>query len=79
MSGMGFEFVDGPELEDYSYNFAALNYPEDHPAMDEQNSFFVTDTGCCAHRRPRCRAASWPSAARRFASPRSAAASATRP
>ena len=42
--GMGFEFVDGPELEDYRYNFAALNYPEDHPAMDEQNSFFVTDS-----------------------------------
>jgi phenylalanyl-tRNA synthetase alpha chain len=44
LSGMGFEFVDGPELEDYRYNFDALNYPEDHPAMDEQNSFFVTDT-----------------------------------
>ena len=44
LGGMGFEFVDGPELEDYQYNFAALNYPEDHPAMDEQNSFFVTDT-----------------------------------
>ncbi|HLJ53987.1 MAG TPA: phenylalanine--tRNA ligase subunit alpha [Chthonomonadaceae bacterium] len=44
LSGMGFEFVDGPELEDYAYNFAALNYPEDHPAMDEQNSFFVSDT-----------------------------------
>jgi phenylalanyl-tRNA synthetase alpha chain len=41
---MGFEFVDGPELEDYRYNFAVLNYPEDHPAMDEQNSFFVTDS-----------------------------------
>lgn len=44
LTGMGFEFVDGPELEDYKYNFAALNYPEDHPAMDEQNSFFVTDS-----------------------------------
>jgi phenylalanyl-tRNA synthetase alpha chain len=43
LSGLGFAFVDGPELEDYQYNFAALNYPEDHPAMDEQNSFFVTD------------------------------------
>lgn len=41
--GMGYQFVDGPELEDYAYNFAALNYPEDHPAMDEQSSFFVTD------------------------------------
>ena len=44
LAGMGFEFVDGPELEDYKYNFDALNYPEDHPAMDEQSSFFVTDT-----------------------------------
>lgn len=44
LTGMGFEFADGPELEDYQYNFAALNYPEDHPAMDEQNSFFVTDS-----------------------------------
>ena len=44
LTGMGFEFVDGPELEDYRYNFDALNYPEDHPAMDEQSSFFVTDT-----------------------------------
>ncbi|HZP80817.1 MAG TPA: phenylalanine--tRNA ligase subunit alpha [Chthonomonadaceae bacterium] len=44
LSGLGFAFVDGPELEDYRYNFASLNYPEDHPAMDEQNSFFVTDT-----------------------------------
>ena len=44
LCGMGFEFVDGPELEDYQYNFDTLNYPEDHPAMDEQSSFFVTDT-----------------------------------
>ena len=43
LSAMGYEFVDGPELEEYKYNFAALNYPEDHPAMDEQNSFFVTN------------------------------------
>lgn len=41
--GMGYEFVEGPELEDYQYNFAVLNYPEDHPAMDEQNSFFISD------------------------------------
>ncbi len=44
LGGMGYEFVDGPELEEYRYNFEALNYPPDHPAMDEQNSFFVTDT-----------------------------------
>lgn len=41
--GMGFEVVDGPEVEHYKYNFDALNYPEDHPAMDEQMSFYVND------------------------------------
>jgi len=41
--GMGYEVVEGPEVEQYRYNFEALNYPEDHPAMDEQMSFYVTD------------------------------------
>lgn len=43
LSGLGFEFVDGPELEEYDYNFAALNYPEDHPAFDEMMTFYVDD------------------------------------
>lgn len=43
MVGLGFEMVDGPEVEHYQYNFAALNYPEEHPAMDEQMSFYVTE------------------------------------
>jgi phenylalanyl-tRNA synthetase alpha chain len=42
--GLGFEAVEGPELEDYAFNFAALNYPEDHPAFDEQMTFYVDDT-----------------------------------
>lgn len=41
--GMGYDIVDGPEVENYLYNFDALNYPEDHPAMDAQMSFYVTD------------------------------------
>lgn len=41
--GLGYEVVEGPELEHYRYNFEALNYPEDHPAMDAQMSFYVTD------------------------------------
>lgn len=41
--GLGFQCVDGPELEHYNYNFAALNYPEDHPAFDEQMTFYVDD------------------------------------
>ena len=42
--GQGYEFVDGPELEEYAYNFEALNYPEDHPAFDEMMTFYVDDT-----------------------------------
>jgi phenylalanyl-tRNA synthetase alpha chain len=42
-TGMGFDVYDGPEVESFNYNFAALNYPEDHPAMDEQDSFYLTD------------------------------------
>lgn len=41
--GLGFEFFDGPELEDYAHNFAALNYPEEHPAFDEQMTFYIND------------------------------------
>jgi phenylalanyl-tRNA synthetase alpha chain len=43
MVGLGFEMVDGPEVEEYQYNFAALNYPEEHPALDEQMSFYITE------------------------------------
>lgn len=41
--GLGFEYVESPELELFKYNFEALNYPESHPAMDEQDTFYVTD------------------------------------
>ncbi len=44
LSGLGYEFVEGPELEEYAYNFAALNYPEDHPAFDEMMTFYVDET-----------------------------------
>jgi phenylalanyl-tRNA synthetase alpha chain len=43
MTGLGFQQVDGPEVEDYAYNFAALNFQEEHPALDEQASFYVTE------------------------------------
>ena len=42
-SGLGFEYRESPELEQFKYNFTALNYPEDHPAMDEQDTFYVED------------------------------------
>lgn len=38
---MGFTLVDGPELENTYYNFTALNTPEDHPARDEQDTFYT--------------------------------------
>lgn len=38
---MGFSLVDGPELETPYYNFTALNTPEDHPARDEQDTFYT--------------------------------------
>ena len=40
---MGYEVATGPEVEWYDLNWTALNYPPDHPAMDEQDSFYVTD------------------------------------
>ncbi|MBQ7525871.1 MAG: phenylalanine--tRNA ligase subunit alpha, partial [Abditibacteriota bacterium] len=39
--GLGYEIFDSPEVEEYKYNFAALNYPEEHPAIDEQMSFYI--------------------------------------
>lgn len=41
--GLGFEFVDGPDIEAYLYNFDWLNYPPEHPALDEQMSFVIDD------------------------------------
>jgi phenylalanyl-tRNA synthetase alpha chain len=39
---LGFELVEGPEVEDPYYNFDALNIPEHHPARDMQDTFWVT-------------------------------------
>lgn len=41
--GMGYEVVEGPEVEYDYYNFEALNIPADHPAKDEQDTFYVND------------------------------------
>ena len=40
-SKMGFDTVDGPELEDEWHNFDALNVPKDHPARDMQDTFWL--------------------------------------
>lgn len=40
--GLGFSVFEGPELESDYNNFEALNFPDDHPARDMQDTFFVT-------------------------------------
>ncbi len=40
---MGFDVVDGPEVETDHYNFECLNVPEDHPARDMQDTFYLAD------------------------------------
>ena len=38
---IGFTVADGPEIEDDWHNFSALNFPENHPARDMQDTFFI--------------------------------------
>ena len=50
--GMGYEVVEGPEVEYDLYNFEKLNIPADHPAKDEQDTFYINKdivlrTGAC--------------------------------
>ena len=40
--GMGYEVVEGPEVEYDEYNFEKLNIPANHPAKDEQDTFYIT-------------------------------------
>ncbi len=40
---LGFSVWEGPEVEFDFYNFSALNFPEDHPSRDMQDTFFVKD------------------------------------
>ena len=42
-NSLGYEVVTGPELETDHYNFGALNFPDEHPARDEQDTFWTTD------------------------------------
>lgn len=41
---LGFEVVEGPEIERDHYNFEALNIPKDHPARDMHDTFFVDES-----------------------------------
>lgn len=43
LTRMGFEVVEGPEVESDYYNFEALNIPKNHPARDMQDTFYVSE------------------------------------
>lgn len=40
---LGFDVSEGPEIEDDYHNFGALNFAEDHPARDMQDTFFIAE------------------------------------
>ncbi len=42
-TGMGFDIVDGPEVETDHYCFEALNMPKSHPARDTQDTFYINE------------------------------------
>ena len=41
--GLGYSVAEGPEVEDDFHNFEALNFPQDHPARDTQDTLFLED------------------------------------
>ena len=43
LCGWGFDVMEGPEIESDYYNFEALNLPQDHPARDMQDTFYITE------------------------------------
>ncbi|MEM9367851.1 MAG: phenylalanine--tRNA ligase subunit alpha [Planctomycetota bacterium] len=45
MGRMGFEVAEGPEVEDPWHNFVALNIPDDHPARDPLDNFYLATAG----------------------------------
>jgi phenylalanyl-tRNA synthetase alpha chain len=45
MGRLGFAVVEGPEVEDTWHNFVALNIPEDHPARDPLDNFYLRVAG----------------------------------
>jgi phenylalanyl-tRNA synthetase alpha chain len=51
MGRMGFEAAEGPEVEDPWHNFVALNIPEDHPARDPLDNFYLAAAGAAAGKR----------------------------
>ena len=57
--GMGYEVVEGPEVEYDKYNFEKLNIPKGHPARDEQDTSTSMILLSSEARLPRFRSAPW--------------------
>jgi phenylalanyl-tRNA synthetase alpha chain len=51
--GMGYQVIEGPELEDDWHNFEALNMPPEHPARDMQDTLYLAEPVKVANARPR--------------------------
>ncbi|MCF8723038.1 phenylalanyl-tRNA synthetase alpha chain [Nitrospina gracilis] len=49
---LGFDVAEGPEIESDYYNFEALNIPQDHPARDMQDTFYIGDRVLRTHTSP---------------------------
>ena len=56
---LGFTVADGPQVEHDWYNFEALNIPEDHPARDMQDTFFLHRGSCSEHTHLMCKLGRW--------------------
>lgn len=51
--GMGYQVVEGYEVESDHYNFERMNLPKDHPARDMQDTFYISDEMLiCTHTSP---------------------------
>jgi len=48
-NSLGFDLSEGPEIEDDHHNFGALNFAEDHPARDMQDTFFIGENVLRTH------------------------------
>ena len=57
--GLGYEIVDGYEVEQDYYNFEALNLPKSHPARDMQDSFYITEEILCVRTRHQFKHEQW--------------------
>ena len=50
LMSMGYDVVDGPEIEEDHYNFELLNIPKNHPARDAQDAFKKPNISCTSSR-----------------------------